>query len=224
MRIEFRPLNIIAAALLAVSGLGTPSQAIASGAVPDVVQQSPSMAGVSFRDGDLIFQQSRSDQSRAIEEASASPWTHVGLLFRQKGSWWVSEAIGPVVLTRLEDFLVRGRNRRVSIRRFPELNSEQLRKIQAQAQKWVRIPYDVYFEWSDERIYCSEMIFKAYEAAGIRLAEPERVRDLKMDGPEVRRLIIERYQSIGKRLNFDEPIVTPALLHRSERLETIWEN
>ena len=38
-------------------------------------------------------------------------------------------------------------------------------------------PYDLTFEWSDERIYCSELVWKIYERAlGIEIGPPQRSR------------------------------------------------
>lgn len=46
-----------------------------------------------YQDGDLIFQESGSAQSMAIQEATASRWSHVGILFHEKGQWIIAEAL-----------------------------------------------------------------------------------------------------------------------------------
>ena len=42
-----------------------------------------------FQNGDIIFQTSNSSQSKAIQLATHSPYSHVGIIYEQKGSFWV---------------------------------------------------------------------------------------------------------------------------------------
>ena len=42
--------------------------------------------------GDLIFHKSQSPQSKAIFEATGSEWSHVGILVKNKNTWYVVEA------------------------------------------------------------------------------------------------------------------------------------
>ncbi|PKL12411.1 MAG: peptidoglycan peptidase, partial [Spirochaetae bacterium HGW-Spirochaetae-6] len=65
---------------------------------------------VAPQDGDLIFQHSRSPLSRAIQLATRSPYSHCGLIYRRRGAVFVLEAIQPVSLTPLKDWIKRGKN------------------------------------------------------------------------------------------------------------------
>ena len=70
--------------------------------------------------------------------------------------------------------------------------------------------YDLYFEWSDDLIYCSELVFKAFvTATGVEHGTLQKFKDLKLDGPYVKELIRRRIQNTGRTLNLEEPIVTP---------------
>ena len=41
--------------------------------------------------------------------------------------------------------------------------------------------YDIYFEWSDDRIYCSELVWKMYkEATGIEIGEIQKLSDFDL--------------------------------------------
>lgn len=60
--------------------------------------------------GDLVFQQSRSQQSAIIGEVTGSRWTHVGVVFERRGRLWVLEAVSPVRWTRFRS-LARARCR-----------------------------------------------------------------------------------------------------------------
>jgi hypothetical protein len=62
------------------------------------------------REGDFVFQSlPASDLVKAIEGASGSPYSHVGLVMRKADGWYVREAIGPVVDTPLHPWIARGR-------------------------------------------------------------------------------------------------------------------
>lgn len=49
-----------------------------------------------FRNGDIIFQTKISGQSEAIQLATHSKYSHMGILFQNGGRWFVYEAVGPV--------------------------------------------------------------------------------------------------------------------------------
>jgi hypothetical protein len=42
-------------------------------------------------------------------------------------------------------------------------------------------PYDLTFDWSDDRMYCSELVYKIYDRAlGIKIGSLQRVRDFDL--------------------------------------------
>ena len=56
-----------------------------------------------LRDGDVIFHTSRSAQSAAIQRATHSPYSHVGVVLYRDGRPFVFEAIATVRFTPLAD-------------------------------------------------------------------------------------------------------------------------
>src|SRR6185503_6516185 len=60
-----------------------------------------SASAAPLRDGDIIFHTSRSAQSVAIQRATHSPYSHVGLIFIRDGKPYVFEAISTVRYTPL---------------------------------------------------------------------------------------------------------------------------
>jgi hypothetical protein len=78
--------------------------------------------------------------------------------------------------------------------------------------------YDLQFRWDDQRMYCSELVWKIYEKAGVRLCEPSRFRDYILDRPSVRKFIDERYGGSAK-FPMDEQVVAPSNLAASKMLE-----
>src|SRR3989442_9059573 len=60
------------------------------------------------QDGDIIFQTSRSSQSLAIQRATHSPYSHMGIILYRSGRPFVFEAIATVRYTPLVEWIDRG--------------------------------------------------------------------------------------------------------------------
>ncbi|WP_409477436.1 YiiX/YebB-like N1pC/P60 family cysteine hydrolase [Pseudobdellovibrio sp. HCB154] len=161
--------------------------------------------------GDIIFHKSQSKQSKAIKEASQSEWTHVGILISKDGEWYVSEAIGPVVSTKLQDFINRGKDKEYKIYRFKYFDAISMEDKLLEAIQKQNKAYDIYFEISDESTYCSELVYKAMlEVTGHEVGSVQQFKDLKLSGPQVKALIKRRLTDKGRVLDPEEPIITPA--------------
>ncbi len=161
-----------------------------------------------LRDGDIIFQESFSSQAAAIREVQGDSTTHVGIVFRRGVSWSVLEAVSRVRYAPLESWIGRGGQWRV-MRVRGEFDAARLRRV---AESYLGRPYDLRFEWTEQRIYCSELVYKAYAAVGIRLGEPEDWSTLAL-GPRARALLQRRG---GTRPT--GPIVTVAHLMSASQL------
>ncbi|MBW8811525.1 MAG: YiiX family permuted papain-like enzyme, partial [Lysobacter sp.] len=157
------------------------------------------------RDGDLIFQTSRSAQSLAIQRATGSRYSHMGVIVHRGGQPYVFEAIGPTVYTPLARWIARGEGGHYVLKRLrAPLSAPQQAKLRAQAQALSGRPYDLTFEWSDRKLYCSEVVWKMYERAlGIRIGELQQLRSFKLDDPAVKAKLRERY---GARVPLNEPV------------------
>lgn len=163
-----------------------------------------------YADGDIIFIKSQSSQSGALREATGSPWTHVGMLISNDGEWSVIEAIGPVVKTPIEDYIRRSKNKSFKVYRFRHFDAATMRDAMIKSAQKYNKPYDVYFEFSNDRIYCSELTYKVMlEVTGHELGRIEKIGDMKLDGPKVKALVKKRLTEINKELNNDEDIITP---------------
>lgn len=141
-------------------------------------------AGPDLRTGDLVFQTSRSRQSAAIQRATRSPWSHVGIVEVTPKGTFVLEAIQPVSRTPWERWRARGAGGRVLVMR-PKLDPAVAARVIVAAKRLLGRPYDPWFRWDDERIYCSELVAKAFErGAGIELGRRQRVGELALAGIE----------------------------------------
>ncbi len=163
-----------------------------------------------YMDGDIIFIQSQSSQSAALREATGSVWTHVGLLVKQSSGWHVAEAIGPVVSTPINDFIARSKDKAYQVYRFRHFDPATMRSAMLAAIQKYNKPYDIYFEFSNTRTYCSELTYKVMlDVTGVGLGRVQKMRDMKLDGPYAKALIKMRLTDIGKEINPDEDIITP---------------
>lgn len=173
------------------------------------VRLKPAIEGLQV--GDLIFQKSQSSQAKAIAEATGSEWSHVGILVKNSANqWYVAEAIQPLQATELSAWIQRGKNQEYRVLRHPQFNSSFVPALYSELKRYQGLNYDIYFEWSDSRIYCSELTYKVLQKVlGKEIGTLQKFRDLKLQGPYVQALIKKRYTDLGKPLNLDEEIVTP---------------
>jgi len=174
---------------------------------------------VPVQDGDIIFQTSRSSQSEAIQLATQSPFSHVGIIVIQDGEPMVYEANGPVAFAPLKEWIRHGERKKYRIMRTIEpLSEAQKADMRVAGEGYAGIPYDLQFEWSDKRMYCSELVWKIYSGAGLRLAEPRPFSSYRLSHPEVRAKIEERW---GTNVNWNELMVAPSDLAESPSLRVI---
>ena len=176
-----------------------------------------------LRDGDLIFHTSLSAQSRAIQLATHSPWSHCGIVYKAAGKWQVFEAVQPVKLTPLADWMARGQGGHFVTKRLRDaatvLTPQALVRLKAAGRPFLGRPYDLYFGWSDDRIYCSELIWKVY-ARGLnrKVGTLQKLRDFDLSNPAVRAKMRERY---GRKLPLNEVVISPASIFDSPELVTM---
>ena len=173
--------------------------------------------------GDLIFQTSNSSQSKAIQLATNSKYSHMGVIYENDGDYFVFEAINTVCYTAFDNWVSRGNDSHYVIKRL--INAEELLSVEALAKlksvgkQYEGKKYDLYFEWSDERIYCSELVWKMYkEAIGIEIGKLERLSDFDLSDEIVKQKMKERY---GNHIPLDEQVISPAAMFRCDKLELI---
>ena len=177
-----------------------------------------------INEGDIILIRSQSEQSYAIAEATQSIWTHVGIIVKRGSDWQVAEAVGPLAVKPLSSFIGRSKNKTYKIVRNQKFLPKMIPKLYAALYKYNQ-PYDIFFEFSDDRIYCSELVYKVFrDVTGSPVGKLQKNKDLKLDGPYVSKLIEERLTAIGKELNLEEPIITPVGLLDDNNLTLVHES
>lgn len=179
-----------------------------------------------LKDGDLIFQTSQSAQSQAIQVATKSKYSHCGIIYKQGDEYFVFEAIQPVQTTPLNQWITRGKDSHYVVKRLKNadkvLTSDNLKKMKSAGKKMLGKNYDLYFEWSNDRIYCSELIWKIYkEGTGIEIGNLEQLKDFDLSHPTVKAKLKERY---GNNIPKNEKVISPSAMFNSELLYTVETN
>ncbi len=178
-----------------------------------------------FQNGDLIFHTSRSAQSQAIQLATKSKYSHCGIIYEDKGQYFVFEAVQPVSSTPLAKWIDRGEGGHFVVKRLKNadqvLTSSALAKMKAVGEEFTGKDYDLTFEWSDDKIYCSELIWKVYQrATGLEVGKLEKLKDFDLSAKPVQAKMRERY---GNKIPYEEQVISPASMFASELLKTVVE-
>ena len=176
-----------------------------------------------IRDGDLIFQTSLSGQSKAIQLATKSKYSHCGIIYREDDAYYVFEAVQPVKTTPLDAWIARGEDGHYVIKRLKNadkiLTMEVVKKMKQEGAKFLGKNYDLTFEWSDDKIYCSELIWKIYQrAAGIEIGKLEKLGNFDLTNEMVTEKMRERY---GDKIPLEEIVISPSAIFDSELLITV---
>lgn len=176
--------------------------------------------------GDIIFQTSQSPQCEAVRIATNSKFSHCGIIYNLNGKWFVFEAVQPVKLTPLDEWITHGKDNKYVVKRLKNaktvLTPETLQKMENYSQQFDGKQYDAYFEWTDTKIYCSELVWKIYKnAAGIELSKLRELKDFNLSDTRVQKILKERY---GNTIPLEEKVVAPSDLADSDLLITIIDN
>ena len=181
----------------------------------------PNLANL--KDGDMIFQTSQSSQCEAVRIATNSKFSHCGIIYIINGEKFVYEAVQPVKLTKLENWISHGENNDYVVKRLKNastiLTTFTIQKMKDYGNKFSNKNYDLYFEWSDDEIYCSELIWKIYKnGAGIELCTLEKLKNFNLKNKTVETILKERYRN---NIPLEEEVVAPSQIVDSKILETV---
>jgi uncharacterized protein YycO len=176
-----------------------------------------------IKEGDIIFQETRSFQSKALKQATKSRYTHTGILFRDKNRLYVLEAVGPVRVTGIHAFIKRGVNGHFVVKRLKNreqlLTERNIGRMKKYGRKFLGRKYDIYFGWSDERIYCSELVWKIYKKTlGVEIGKLQKLEDFDLTHTYVKQLMKKRY---GSRIPYKEKVISVSTMFHARNLETV---
>ena len=177
------------------------------------------------KDGDVIFQTSESSQCEAVRIATRSKFSHCGIIFTKDNEKFVLEAVQPVKITPLKEWIQHGKDNCYMIKRVKDtllLDNQKRTAMRLEGTKQLNKDYDLYFEWNDDKIYCSELVWKIYQrGANITLCKEQLLQSFNLKDPKVKAILKQRY---GKNIPLREKVVAPSQLAESTLLETVFDN
>lgn len=166
-----------------------------------------------YHEGDIVFQTTNGSTSKGIQLATHSKYSHCGMLVLENKKWLVYEAIQPVCKISLLEFNARGKGivKRLKNRNFTQLEIEKL--------KLENKNYDDTYSWGDDKIYCSELVYKLYfNALQITLCNMRKIGDYDFSHPLVKEKMEQKYHN---QIPVNEPMVAPSDLFDSDLLELV---
>jgi hypothetical protein len=136
-----------------------------------------------LQDGDIIFRQGHSFVSRVVLTLdSESAYSHAGLIQKNQQGCFIIHAVSgesvdgkdTVVCEPLETFLQKDRASAAAIYRLREPDRQRCVAAVERAQEYAvqRIPFDDDFDlYSADKLYCTELVWRAYHEAGTDLID-----------------------------------------------------
>lgn len=179
-----------------------------------------------FKNGDIILSSSKGGlQATAITAATGSKWTHTAVIYIKDGKPMILEAVQPVQAVSLKDYLNRygekGVHQVMRLKDRTKLDAKAQQNANVWANKNLGKNYDGRFQWGDDKLYCSELVWKVFDqAAGIKLCAPKKMKEYNLKHPVVQFLIKRRYGSV-KKINLEEKVVAPSDIADSALLEKV---
>jgi uncharacterized protein YycO len=179
-----------------------------------------------FVTGDVILQTSFGHQSDLVTLVTQSPFSHCGIIINQNGNKFVLEASGTVQRTPLKQWIADGKDSKYIVMRIKNMQilndnqtSEKGKKVM---QKYLGRPYDILFSWTDDKLYCSELVWKIYnETADLELCPLKKLKEYDLTDDAVKKELTKRY---GNKIPLEELMVSPADIAASNQLEMIYSN
>lgn len=188
-----------------------------------------------LKDGDLIFQTSRSNQSKAIVKATSSLYSHMGIIKKKSSGIFVVEAVHPVKETPIDKWIQNGFFNRIKIKRYNNLSDEKLDIIFNEMNKFYGNGYDIFFYFKNDKIYCSELPYISFQKVNINLGKKEKIKNLNFDNDLVEKLMSKRWKTHPlckniktfqkcKPIILNQELITPVSIEKDKQLNNIYSN
>lgn len=141
-----------------------------------------------LREGDILFVETESFQSKQIKWGMLSIWSHCGIAVDTPEGIQIMEADTTVRILPVERFIARSVGGKYIIKR-----PQQQLKRPIDKDKWLGRWYDLKFSFDNEEVYCSELVWLIYKEQGIELCEPIKIKEhIMVRLPFIQRALEER--------------------------------
>ena len=175
------------------------------------------------QEGDLVFQALPLDLDLvvAIEGVTESHYSHVGVLHKRDDEWTVIEASGPgVIYTAFDKWKTHGRNERWAAFRLKVEQQKHIPQFLTNLHPHAGKAYDFKYELSENKLYCSELIYHAWEkTTGQKMGKLTRIGDLNW---KPHQKTIEKYN--GGPMPLDRQMISPIELSKASQLQRVYNH
>lgn len=174
--------------------------------------------------GDIVFQTSGSSQSEAIQKATHSKYSHVGIVIKNNNELMVLEGVQPVKFTPIHKWISNGEDSKYAVARLKGIsfNDSIINLFQNQAQTFLGKNYDLYFDWSDDELYCSELVYKlVYRSLKVEVGKLQQLKEFDLSDPLVKSIL---YQRFGNNIPLEEKVISPESIYQSDKVEIVFTN
>lgn len=146
-----------------------------------------------IKSGDIIFKITDSDRSKAIQLATHSKYTHMGIVVYLDNKPFVFHASSITTFDPYYEWIESGIDQHYVVKRLKShpngLNNKEEIKLIEVIESLAGLSYDDYFEISDERMYCSELVWKIYKRfMNIEIGKLKKLKDYDIKHNEVKEL------------------------------------
>jgi len=125
-----------------------------------------------LREGDIVFIETKSFQSKFIKLGMMSIWSHCGIAVDTPDGIQIMEADTTVRILPVERFIDRSIGGKYIIKRPKQQLSRPIEK-----EKWLGKWYDLKFSFDNDEVYCSELVWLIYKDQGIELCPPVKIKE-----------------------------------------------
>jgi hypothetical protein len=180
--------------------------------------------------GDILFQDlDSSPLCDAIELVTAgykgANFSHIGLIVSVAGELKVLEALPPkVMLTTIDDFLNRSFDKngspKVIVGRLKNQYKSSVSSAINFAKEQLGVKYDEVFLLNNERYYCSELIYEAFEKDSIFSLQP--MTFLHPETKDTLQIWKDYYSDLGVKIPENELGINPGIMSLSDKIEIVY--
>lgn len=178
-------------------------------------------------EGDIVLQISEDPQHMAFGKACRSKYNHAGIIFiRPRDRMYVVMEMGDsVTATPLTEWRDRGQGQHIALLRLKNsnqlLNDKKTERLKKSAKAFRGVRKDYYYNWSDEALYPTELVWKMYNnALNISICEPGKLGEWDLTGLLIHGQMLKKY---GEKIPKDEQVISTDAIYRSDKLEVIYE-
>ena len=123
-----------------------------------------------LREGDILFVETTSFQSKFVKLGMLSIWSHCGIAIDTPEGVMIMEADTTVKIRTIDEFIGKSVGGKYIVKRPKQQLTEPI-----VPDKWLGTPYDLAFSFENDEVYCSELVWLIYKEQGIELCPPCKI-------------------------------------------------